>query len=541
VSLKPLEVLETSQVSSVLIDASVQDRNGRFVGQLQASDFRVRENGVDQALELTRQEEAPATFALLIDSSQSMSRRMDFVRRAATRMTRYLGPRDRMLVAPFSKQLQAITGPTNDRVTVEQAISSIAPQGGTAILDSLLELSGHLKAAKGRRAIVLITDGYDEHSDTRFDDALRAAKSVGATVYVVGIGGVAGISLKGERFMRRLASETGGRLFLPWGEEELATAQDVLAADVQNRYLLSYTSSNQETDGTWRAVTVETLDTNYVVRARTGYFAPRPAPVRPAIEFTISRPNGDLLDVSADDLTVLENGVEQKIETFQEAVSPVSIVLALDTSGSMKQAADAAKQAALRFVAALRPEDRLALILFSDTSHFAHDLSTERAWSLAAIEGYPVKGGTALYDALGDSLVRLKRETGRRVVVVVTDGRDENDAGNGPGSSRTFKDVLQSAKEVDAIVFGIGLGPKVDRELLETLAARSGGEAYFSSGVLALDEQYRRIVELLRRRWVLAYTSTNAARDGVWRTVEVRTRFQGAVVKSPGGYFSPAK
>ncbi len=541
VSLKPLEVLETAQVSSVLIDASVQDKAGRFVAKLQAADFRVRENGVEQTLELTRQEEVPATFALLIDSSQSMSRRMDFVREAATRMTRYLGPADRMLVAPFSRRLQPITGPTNDRDTVEQAISGIAPQGGTAILDSLVELTGHLKNIEGRRAIVLITDGYDEHSGARIEEALEAAKAAGATVYVVGIGGVAGISLKGERFLRRLASETGGRMFLPGREEDLMQAQDVLAADVQNRYLLSYTPSNQEIDGTWRAVTVETANASFMVRARTGYFAPKPTPVRASIEFTISKPNGDLLDVDADDLTVIENGVEQKIETFQEAVSPVSIVLALDTSGSMKPVVDAAKQAAQKFVAALRPEDRLALILFSDTSQFAHDLSTERSWSVAAIEGSTARGGTALYDALTDSLVRLKRETGRRVVVVVTDGRDENDAGNGPGSSRTFKDVLQSAKEVDAVVFGIGLGPKVDRELLETMAARSGGEAYFPSDVLALDQQYRQIVELIRRRWAIAYTSTNGTRDGAWRPVEIRTRFPGAVVKSPGGYFSPGK
>ena len=73
----------------------------------------------------------------------------------------------------------------------------------------------------GRRAIVLITDGYDEHSTSSVDDALAAAKAARATVYVVGIGGVAGISLKGERLLRRIAAETGGRAFFPASEDQL--------------------------------------------------------------------------------------------------------------------------------------------------------------------------------------------------------------------------------------------------------------------------------------------------------------------------------
>ena len=105
------------------------------------------------------------------------------------------------------------------------------------------------------------------------------------------------------------------------------------------------------------------------VRARPGYFAPKPPPVRPSIEFTLKDLTRELVDVTIDDLEVVEDGVAQKLEAFQEAVTPVSIVFALDASGSMKKATEDVKAAAKTFVQNVRPEDALALILFADKSH----------------------------------------------------------------------------------------------------------------------------------------------------------------------------
>jgi len=222
-------------------------------------------------------------------------------------------------------------------------------------------------------------------------------------------------------------------------------------------------------------------------------------------------------------------------------VSPVSVVLALDSSGSMKKAAETAKGAARGFVQALKPEDKLATVIFSDRAELAHELSTDRKTTLDAIDSYQANGGTALYDALTSSLSRLKDVEGRRVVVVVTDGRDEDNPGTGPGSVSTFDSVLADLKQVDAVVYAIGIGAKVDRERLEKLASVSGGEAYFPEDATGLDEQYRRVIEHLRRRWVIGYTSTNAKRDGSWRRVDLSSKCPDEVVKSRGGYFAPGK
>ena len=387
VVLEPFEVIEAAEVASVLLETSVQDQKGRFVKNVDVSAFTVIEDGEPQTLDLARQEAVGATFALLVDSSQSMSRRMDFVQRIATTLSGYMTPLDRMIIAPFSKEVGAMTGPTNDRATIVESIRAIRPSGGTAILDSLASASKILASAEGRRAIVLITDGYDEDSSTSFDDALAAVKSAGATLYVVGVGGVAGISIKGERLLRRLAVETGGRFFFPTRDTQLAEVDDVLTEDVQNRYLLTYTPLNQKLDGSWRTITVKTNNPDHVIRTRTGYFAPKPPPIRPAIEFTAIETSGRYLNLTAEDLEVVENGVPQQIETFQEAVQPVSIVLALDASGSMvKKEADVVA-GAREFISALRPQDQLALMLFADRPMFVQDFSKNHQYFINALNG----------------------------------------------------------------------------------------------------------------------------------------------------------
>jgi Ca-activated chloride channel family protein len=541
VTLKPFEFVERAEISSVYVETSVQDKGGKFVTGLTPDAFSLTEDDVPQTLDVVRAEQLPATYTLLIDTSQSMSRRIDFVRDAAAQLAGFLRKDDRIIVAPFSRSLGTITGPTDDRGTVADAIGSIGPRGGTAILDSLEEAARLIASVEGRHAIILLTDGYDEHSTQEFDDALAAVQRSGAAVYVVGIGGVAGISLKGERFLRKLATDTGGRAFFPTRDIELRVIHELVASEVTLRYILTYVPKNQTVDGTWRKIAVNVDDPSLRVRARPGYFAPRPPPIRPQIEFTLRDTTRELADVSIEDLRVVEDGVEQKLEVFQEAVSPVSIVFALDASGSMRRATEEVKAAAKTFVQNVRPEDALALILFADRSQFAHDMTTRRDWSVEAIDKYVAQGGTALYDAAYDSLTRLRGLEGRRVVVLMTDGRDENNPGTGPGSTRSYAQVLERLKTVDATIYTVGLGPRIDREKLEELAQISGGEAYFPQDVTSLAADFNRILETLRRRYLISYTSTNSTRDGAWRKVEITSKKPGILVLSRGGYNAPEK
>ena len=539
--LEPLELTEASEITSVLVEASVLDEKGRFIRDLATSDFEVREDSALQVLDLASQRREQALFTLLVDSSQSMAMRADAVRATAAKLLEPLAKEDQIVVAPFSRTITSVTGPTTDRATVLDAIAAIRPAGGTAILDAVGEAADKLAPGERRRAIVLITDGYDEHSESAFDATVSKLRKSGITLYVVGLGGVAGISLKGEKLLSQLAEDTGGRAWFPRDEKQLAFAYGTIANEVQHKYLLAYTPQNQQRDGKWRAIDVKVRNPALRVRARKGYTAPLAPPVRPSLEFTAVGTGHEPVALTIDDVLVYEDGVPQRVDTFHEAVLPVTFMLALDSSGSMKKSSTQAQQAAREFITAMRPEDELGMILFADKANPVHSPTRRREASLQAIEGYVAEGGTALNDALFDSLAQMSKVEGRRVVVVVTDGRDENAASDGPGSLRTWEDVLFKLAQTEATVYAVGVGSRVNRVHLQQLADLSGGAAYFPADVTTLAADYHKILDELRRRYVIGYESTNRARNGDWRKVDIRTRQEAVRVRSRGGYFAPAQ
>ena len=148
------------------------------------------------------------------------------------------------------------------------------------------------RLAEGTRqavtAVVLITDGYDEHSSKHIEDAIRAVKSAQATLFVVGIGGVAGISLKGERLLREVADQSGGRAFFPSRDEELQAGPPMIAADVSRAICSPIRPRIGRLDGAWRQIRVTTTNPKQRRRVRPGYFAPKPPPVRATLEFTVA-------------------------------------------------------------------------------------------------------------------------------------------------------------------------------------------------------------------------------------------------------------
>ena len=539
VRLEPLELNEETQVASVLVDASVTDRTGRSIATLKPGDFTLFEDGARQSLDLVQLQRMPTQFTLLVDGSQSMSRRIDLVHATARRITSRLRPGDMVTVAPFRRGVEAMTGPTDDEATIAAAIAAIRAKGGTAILDSLASLPERFARAEGRQVIVLVTDGYDEHSNTPLDQALAEIRKLQAPIYVIGIGGVAGVSLKGETLLRQIAIQTGGRTFFPSREEQLPNVYDSIVSDVHSRYLLTYTPSHQELDGRYRKIRVTVPDPEHTVKARDGYFAPKPPPVRPTIEFSARTEGSGSLSLEAQDLEIIEDDVPQTIEAFQEANTPISIAMALDGSGSIRPALESVKDAARTFVASLRPSDPLALLEFSDAVVVSHMLSKNRQTSIDVINAHPATGGTALWDALADSIALLDREQGRKAVVVVTDGRDENNAGDKPGSIRTLDDVLAKLGDTQTAIYAIGLGKNVDREALQRVADASGGSAYFPADVSTLPDEYRRVLDDLRRRYIVTYTSTNNSRDGAFRAVRISSRKPGFVIRSRPGYTAP--
>ena len=231
------------------------DKAGRFVGGLDAASFRVLENDEPQTIDLASVESLPVTYTLLVDASQSMHARMAFVRAAAGRLADFLRPKDRVIVAPF-RAVARSRSPGRPAIARRSPAQCRRSRRGEArrFPTASSRLPASSAGADGRHVIVLVTDGYDEDSQAKMEDALAAVQSAHASVYVIGVGGVAGISLKGERALRQIARETGGRVFFPSREQELPAVHELVAEDVQQRYLITYSPANQAADGAWRRI-----------------------------------------------------------------------------------------------------------------------------------------------------------------------------------------------------------------------------------------------------------------------------------------------
>ena len=403
VDLAAFDFVEQAEVISVLVEATVHDKTGRPISGLGKAGFVLEEDGARQVLEVVRPEILPATYVMLVDSSQSIARGVGFLRDAVTRFMRYLRPDDRVLVVPFNRTIGAATGPTNDLETVLDAMLSVRPGGGTAIYDAIVNTSEMIRRREGRHVLVLLSDGYDEHSVATRDDAIHAVQTSGATAYVIGVGGVAGISMKGEGLLKSFAEATGGRAFFPYRESELPVGPrsrrvrrgDPLRADLHAdqpacRRIVPGHPAGHGGPGARRARQA------WLLRPEAAAGPPdaradrvdesRRAPRRDARG--PGRPRGRRAADRRGLLRSHRSGVDRPGARREWQHAPFG---------------RGVKAAARSFVDALRKKDRLGAAALLRRGELAHDLTQFRSDAMKAIDDYTSHGGTALYDARSTS------------------------------------------------------------------------------------------------------------------------------------------
>jgi Ca-activated chloride channel family protein len=252
------------------------------------------------------------------------------------------------------------------------------------------------------------------------------------------------------------------------------------------------------------------------------------------------------------DFAVYEDGVRQTISRFTDERRPLAVGLVLDTSLTMKgEKLETAREAAAKFLDVLEPGDRVLVASFSDKIQVRHELNEDLPGAREAIAGLEARGGTALYDAIyrvADALAQVPTQE-RRVMVLLSDGRDEAASGLEPGSFHTLDEAVDRVLKQEVIVFSVGLGKNLDKqrdfygrttlaEILQRLADNTGGRAYFVRRAGQLGRAYDLIGETLRYQYSLAYDSSNDRRDGAWREVRILTRDEGHRVVARKGYYA---
>jgi Ca-activated chloride channel homolog len=236
--------------------------------------------------------------------------------------------------------------------------------------------------------------------------------------------------------------------------------------------------------------------------------------------------------LTRDAFALREDGVPVEISDFAGAGGPVSAALVIDQSGSMNGAGKlaGAQTAAQTFVAAMRPNDRTALIGFAEQTRMVQPFTNDQAALSAAIGHLDADGGTALYDAVVKGVDALKGENGRRALIVLTDGQDCRVIGcdDFNGSRNSLEEAIGYARAAGQPVYVIGLGEKnggredgIDEGVLRRIGRESDGEYFYAPDADALAALYARLAGGLHAEYRLRYVSPRPFYDGTRRQIDV--------------------
>lgn len=281
----------------VLVPVVVTDGDGRPVKDLRYEDFRLYEDSVEQSLDSLMNEETPLTLALVLDVSGSMRSKMERALNAITKLVIALRAGDRIFVIGFNDGVEVIQELTCHPALAIRSLEQFEPTGGTAMFDGVVEGLYRLYkiGPSTRRALVLLSDGFDNASINTPRETVAAAKAVGVPIYAVGLGekrrGLLSklfsnrvddeFNVLDEIRLRALAENTGGRTFVlsdiehyqKASSDPVASAFESLAREVRTHYLLSFQPASMELDGQWHELSVDVARPDVLVRFRPGYLA----------------------------------------------------------------------------------------------------------------------------------------------------------------------------------------------------------------------------------------------------------------------------
>jgi VWFA-related protein len=277
-------------VDMVVVHASVLDKNGQFVSGLKQESFKMFEDGVGQNMLSFSQEDVPISLGIVLDTSGSMRSKFDNVIKAALAFIRASNPSDEVFLVGFNDEVELLEDFTSDIDTISDTLNNTVVTGGTALWDAIY--LGVQKAHGGTRpkkALVVITDGEDRDSYYKLDEMVAKVQESDVAVYCIGLlddvpdKGLFGHFSKTEPekahdALQRVADETGAKAFSPKEIREVDAIVSQIAYELRNQYSISYFSSNQARDGTWRRlkVALDAPGSNTMkVRYRPGYFAPK--------------------------------------------------------------------------------------------------------------------------------------------------------------------------------------------------------------------------------------------------------------------------
>ena len=269
-----------TDASLVLVPVTVTDRNGAIINGLPREAFSVRENGREREIRAFSVEEEPVSIGVVFDLSGSMKESLGGARQALRSLMASANPDDEAFLETVSTHPQSALGFTNDIGELLSEVAFEKARGDTALVDSVWQALEHMRsAAHERKALIVISDGMDNHSRHSQGELLERVMEADLQIYTISIFNPPGNrkpaqlieEQHGLLLMQELADRTGGLQFMVRSDDDMQQAAGRVSAALRDRYSIGYIPADGDRSGQWRKIQVKVARAGLRVHARTGY------------------------------------------------------------------------------------------------------------------------------------------------------------------------------------------------------------------------------------------------------------------------------
>jgi Ca-activated chloride channel family protein len=272
-------------VDLALVNVTVTDPYNRLVTGLETDNFRVFEDNIEQEVVTFSAEDVPISIGVIFDFSGSMSNKVGKAREAAVQFFKTANPQDEFFLVSFNERAELTSSFTNSVEDLQSRMMLTVPKGRTALLDAIyLGLSQMRGAHNAKRALLILSDGGDNHSRYNESDIKRLVKEADTQLYAVGIFDPLGYrnrspeELGGPSLLSEVTEMTGGRVFAVEKLDDLPDIASKIGMELRNQYVLGYRPSNKAHDARWRKLKIKLRAPKGLpplsVYSKTGYYAP---------------------------------------------------------------------------------------------------------------------------------------------------------------------------------------------------------------------------------------------------------------------------
>jgi Ca-activated chloride channel homolog len=284
VKIIPGKVIRTD-VDLALVNVTVTDPFNRLVTGLDQDNFRVYEDSSEQEIVTFSSEDVPISIGVVFDFSGSMANKIDKAREAALQFFKTANPQDEFFLVSFNERAELTSTFTNSVEDLQSRMMLTAPKGRTALLDAIyLGLSQMRGAHNAKRALLILSDGGDNHSRYNENDIKRLVKEADTQLYAIGLYDPLGYrnrtteELNGPTLLADITELTGGRVFAVEHLNDLPDVASKIGMELRNQYVLGYKPSNHAHDARWRKIKVKLRAPKglppLTAYSKTGYYAP---------------------------------------------------------------------------------------------------------------------------------------------------------------------------------------------------------------------------------------------------------------------------